>query len=97
MANSTRTSAASVGAVAAGRIRSKNIQRRRLRAAAAFNKKVKVLFLGIASMEGPGTKTFSEQLTQAGIKNVYYESPGTAHEWLTWRRCFKQFAPLLFH
>jgi enterochelin esterase-like enzyme len=65
--------------------------------ATAFNKKVKVLFLGIGSMEGPGTKTFSEQLTQAGIKNVYYESPGTAHEWLTWRRCFKEFAPLLFH
>ena len=64
--------------------------------AAAFNKKVKVLFLGIGSAEGPGTKTFSEQLTQAGIKNVYYESPGTAHEWLTWRRCFKEFAPLLF-
>jgi enterochelin esterase family protein len=64
--------------------------------AAAFNKKVKVLFLGIGSMEGPGTKTFSEQLTQAGIKNVYYESPGTAHEWLTWRRSFKEFAPLLF-
>jgi enterochelin esterase family protein len=64
--------------------------------AAAFNKKVKVLFLGIGSVEGPGTKTFSEQLTQAGIKNVYYESPGTAHEWLTWRRCFREFAPLLF-
>jgi enterochelin esterase family protein len=48
-------------------------------------------------MEGPGTKTFGEQLTQAGIENVYYESPGTAHEWLTWRRCFKEFAPLLFH
>jgi enterochelin esterase-like enzyme len=64
--------------------------------AAAFNKQVKVLFLGIGSAEGPGTKAFSEQLTQAGIKNVYYESPGTAHEWLTWRRCFKEFAPRLF-
>jgi enterochelin esterase family protein len=64
--------------------------------AAAFNKKVKVLFLGIGSAEGPGTKTFSDQLTQAGIKNTYYESPGTAHEWLTWRRCFREFAPLLF-
>jgi enterochelin esterase family protein len=64
--------------------------------AAAFNKQVKVLFLGIGSVEGPGTKTFSEQLTQAGIKNVFYESPGTAHEWLTWRRCLREFAPLLF-
>jgi len=57
---------------------------------------VKALFLGIGSVEGPGTRTFSEQLTAAGIKNTHYESPGTAHEWLTWRRCFKEFAPLLF-
>ncbi len=64
--------------------------------AAAFNQKVKLLFLGIGSAEGPGTKTFSEQLTEAGIRNVYYESPGTAHEWLTWRRCFKEFAQRLF-
>ena len=64
--------------------------------AAAFNKKVKVLFLGIGSSEGSGTKTFSDELTKAGINNVYYESPGTAHEWLTWRRCFNEFAPRLF-
>ena len=63
---------------------------------AAFNKKVKVLFLGIGSVEGPGTKTFSDDLTRAGIKNVYFESPGTAHEWLTWRRCLNDFAPRLF-
>jgi enterochelin esterase-like enzyme len=64
--------------------------------AAAFNKKMKVLFLGIGSVEGPGTKTFSEQLSQAGIQNVYFESPGTAHEWLTWRRCLNDFVPRLF-
>ena len=64
--------------------------------AAAFNKKVKVLFLGIGSVEGPGTKDFSAALTKAGIKNVYFESAGTAHEWLTWRRCLNDFAPLLF-
>jgi enterochelin esterase-like enzyme len=64
--------------------------------AAAFNAKVKVLFLGIGSEEGPGTKTFSEQLAQAGIHHVYFESPGTAHEWLTWRRCLREFAPRLF-
>ena len=62
----------------------------------AFNKKVKVLFLGIGTMEGPGAKNFSEQLTKAGIKNVFFESPGTAHEWLTWRRCLNDFAPRLF-
>jgi enterochelin esterase-like enzyme len=63
---------------------------------AAFNKKMKVLFLGIGSVEGPGTKNFSEALTKAGIKNVYFESAGTAHEWLTWRRCLYDFAPRLF-
>jgi len=63
---------------------------------AAFNKKVKVLFLGIGSAEGQGTKNFSDALTKAGIHNVYFESPGTAHEWLTWRRCLYDFAPRLF-
>ncbi len=62
----------------------------------AFNKKMKVLFLGIGSVEGPNTKKFSDALTDAGIHNVYFESPGTAHEWLTWRRCFNDFAPRLF-
>lgn len=61
-----------------------------------FNKKVKVLFLGIGSAEGQRTKGLSDALSNAGIKNVYYESPDTAHEWLTWRRCLYQFAPMLF-
>jgi enterochelin esterase-like enzyme len=64
--------------------------------AKAFNAKVKVLFFGIGSEEGPNTKTYSDALTKAGIKNVYFQSAGTAHEWLTWRRCFREFAPLLF-
>jgi len=63
---------------------------------ATFNKQVKVLFLGIGSAEGPRTKEFSEALTKAGIHNIYFESPGTAHEWLTWRRCLYNFAPRLF-
>lgn len=64
---------------------------------AAFNKKVKVFFLGIGSEENPDrTKKLSEGLKSAGINNIYYESPGTAHEFLTWRRCLKEFVPLLF-
>jgi enterochelin esterase-like enzyme len=62
----------------------------------AFNKKTKLLFLGIGSVEGPGTKNFSDELTKAGVHNVYYESPGTAHEWLTWRRSLNDFVPRLF-
>jgi enterochelin esterase-like enzyme len=63
---------------------------------AAFNAKVKVLFLSTGSVEGPRVKQFSDELTAAGIHNVYFESPGTAHEWLTWRRAFADFAPRLF-
>lgn len=62
----------------------------------AFNKKVKVLFLGIGTEEGQRMKALSEGLKTAGINNVYYESKGTAHEWHTWRRCLHEFAPLLF-
>lgn len=61
-----------------------------------FNKKVKVLFLSTGSVEGPRVKEFSDALTKAGIHNVYFESPGTAHEWLTWRRALQDFAPRLF-
>jgi len=64
--------------------------------AAAFNKQVKVLFLSTGSVEGPHVKQFSDELTQAGINNVYFESPGTAHEWLSWRRALADFAPRLF-
>jgi enterochelin esterase-like enzyme len=63
---------------------------------ASFNGKVKVLFLGIGAAEGPGTKNFSDALTKSGVHNVYFESPETAHEWLTWRRAFNEFAPRLF-
>jgi enterochelin esterase family protein len=64
--------------------------------AAAFNKKVKLLWLGVGTEESPNTKKFHEALDKAGIKNVYFESNGTAHEWLTWRRCLNDFAPRLF-
>lgn len=63
-----------------------------------FNQKVKLMFLSIGSEENPGrVKTFADALKTKGLKNiVYYESPGTAHEWLTWRRSLREFAPLLF-
>jgi len=64
--------------------------------AAGFNSKVKTLFLGIGSEENFGSDKISSALTKAGIYNVFYESPGTHHEWLTWRRCLNQFLPLIF-
>ncbi len=61
-----------------------------------FNERVHAFFIGIGSEEGQATKVLSDELAHTGIKNIYYESPGTAHEWLTWRRCLKEFLPLLF-
>jgi enterochelin esterase-like enzyme len=61
-----------------------------------FNERVHLLWIGIGSEEGMGAKPLSEALTKSGIDNIFYESQGTAHEWLTWRRCLHEFAPLLF-
>ncbi len=64
---------------------------------AAFKKKVKVVFVSYGSREnGAAGKTSVEALKQAGVNSVFYESPLTAHEWLSWRRSLYQFAPLLF-
>jgi enterochelin esterase-like enzyme len=61
-----------------------------------FNKQIHYLFLGCGSEENIGTPKLAEMLKQAGIKVDYYVSPGTHHEWLTWRRCLNQFIPHLF-
>ena len=63
----------------------------------AFKEKVKMVFVSYGSREnGAAGKANVEALKQAGINSVFYESPDTAHEWLTWRRSLYQFAPLLF-
>ncbi len=62
----------------------------------AFNSKVHTLFLGMGSEEGFGSDRLSKSLSDIGINNIYYESPGTHHEWLTWRRCLNEFLPLIF-
>lgn len=66
----------------------------------AFNKKVKLVYLSIGTTEPErmytGVKNFHEAMEKAGIKHIYYESPGTAHEWQTWRRSLRQYASLIF-
>ena len=68
--------------------------------AAAFNKRVKLLWLGVGTAEPPrfiaGIKGLHEDLVKAGIHLIFFESPGTAHEWQTWRRDLLDFAPRLF-
>ena len=67
---------------------------------AAINKQFSLLWLGLGTKEPnpfPGSVgAFRNMLDKQGIKYVFYESPGTAHEWLTWRRDLYQFAALLF-
>lgn len=68
--------------------------------AGAFNKKVKLLWLGAGTAETQvfnNTTAMHEALDMAGIKNFFYPSPGTDHEWQTWRRSLHDFAPRLFH
>ena len=64
--------------------------------AAKFNKQMKYFFMGCGSDENFGTKRMTDSLHDMGINVVFYESQGTAHEWLTWRRCLKEFVPHLF-
>jgi enterochelin esterase family protein len=67
---------------------------------AAFAEKVHLLWLGVGTEEPErmraGIRRLHASLEEAGIEHVYYESPGTDHEWQTWRRDLKDFAPRLF-
>ena len=54
------------------------------------------MFMGCGSEEIFGTEKMVNELKEMGIEVDFYESPGTHHEWLTWRRCLKEFLPHLF-
>jgi S-formylglutathione hydrolase FrmB len=67
--------------------------------AAAFNKKVRLLWIGAGTGEEAmhqGAQAMHEALDKAGVKNVFFESQGTAHEWQTWRRDLREFVGLVF-
>jgi len=68
---------------------------------AAFKAANKLVFIGYGSRElggnrGGDPKANVEALREAGINSHFYVSPDTAHEWQTWRRSLREFAPLLF-
>jgi len=79
---------------------------------AAFKKKVKLVFISSGSRElgssngrgggrgGGGLfgdpRAATDGLKAAGINAVFFVSPNTAHEFLSWRRSLYNFAPLLF-
>lgn len=59
--------------------------------------KVKLIFLSCGSKERPeAIKEAVSNLKSAGFNAVSYISENTAHEFQTWRRSFKELAPLLF-
>jgi enterochelin esterase-like enzyme len=66
----------------------------------AFAKRVHLLWIGVGTEEPAmmhaGLARLHTSLDDAHVKHVFYESPGTAHEWQTWRRDLKDFAPRLF-
>ena len=64
---------------------------------ASFKQHVNMVFVSYGSREnGTAAQANVEALRQAGIKSVYYESPDTQHDWVTWRRSLIQLAPLWF-
>jgi enterochelin esterase family protein len=66
----------------------------------AFAKRVHLLWIGVGTEEPAQMKAGIERLNtalkEANVQHVFYESPGTAHEWQTWRRDLKDFVPRLF-
>ena len=73
---------------------------------AGFRESNKLVFVSFGSRElenrvagfGDGTdpKVETEQLKASGMNAHFYVSPGTAHEWQSWRRSLYQMAQLLF-
>ena len=71
-----------------------------------FAKGLQLVFVSFGSRElenrvagfGQGTdpKQETEALAASGVNAHFYVSPGTAHEWQSWRRALYQFAQLLF-
>jgi enterochelin esterase family protein len=52
---------------------------------AASNKQLKLLSIGIGTAQPNPFPGAIRAFRKAGVKHVYFSSPGTAHEWLTWR------------
>lgn len=65
--------------------------------AAAFNTSGILLWIGCGQSDGgyANLKSFHEKLDAKGIRNTWYEVPGS-HEWQVWRKHLYEFAQLLF-
>jgi len=65
-----------------------------------FAVKVHLLWIGVGTEEPErmrtGLQRLHTSLLEPNIRHVSHDSPGTDHEWQTWRRDLKDFAPRLF-
>ena len=68
--------------------------------ASRFNHSVRLLWMGVGTEEPAAFRTgivgAVKALQAHGVHLVYFSSPGTAHEWQTWRRDLNDLAPRLF-
>ena len=64
-----------------------------------FEPKPLLVWMGAGSAESSrmtSGKATVEAMSKAGIQAVWFEAPGTSHEWQTWRKCLYDFVPRLF-
>jgi len=66
----------------------------------AFKKWNRLVFVSYGGREMGGgrgdPKANVDALREAGVNSHFYISPETGHEWQSWRRSLREFAPLLF-
>lgn len=66
----------------------------------SMNDDFRLIFISTGTKESPQmyatVKNFHDILVNAGVKHVFFQSAGTDHEWLTWRRSLYRLVPLLF-
>ena len=76
-----------------------------VKAAPGFKDKVRLVFVSYGSKElggnggpqrGGDPRKATEEMKTIGMNSVFYVSPDTAHEFLSWRRSLREFAPMLF-
>ena len=66
---------------------------------AKFNQRIQLLWLGAGTEEKElhaRVRDLADALRRSGVRVVFFESPGTAHEWQSWRRDLFDLAPRLF-
>ena len=65
--------------------------------AEGFNARTRLLWIGFGLQDGGYArgKEAHEALEKAGVKHVWFETPG-AHEWQVWRKSLHDLAPRLF-